>query len=99
MIGLPAAHLVVTQGEDLLSCYQFHTMAAKHWFCSRCGIHCFHQRRADAGQYAVNAACIDGVSPYSDFPELMVADGNNHPNDNGGKSGVAGWLRFEAAPG
>lgn len=98
MIGVPADHLTVTQGEDLLSCYQFHSMTAKHWFCSRCGIHCFHQRRADPNQFAINAACMAGVRLYADFPDLAVADGANHPRDNDGRSGVAGRLRFEPAP-
>ncbi|MFC4255131.1 GFA family protein [Altererythrobacter xixiisoli] len=98
MIGLPSDHLTVTQGEDLLRCYQFHSMTAKHWFCSRCGIHCFHQRRATPDQFAVNAACITGVRLYEDFPDLAVADGAHHPRDNDGKSGIAGRLRYESAP-
>lgn len=94
MIGVPIDALEVTGGEDLLNCYQFNTNVAKHWFCSRCGIHCFHQRRSDPGQYGVNAACA-GMSPYYDFPELPVSDGVNHPSD-GNRPRLAGWLRFEA---
>ena len=83
----------ITQGEELLSVYQFNTMAAKHHFCSRCGIHVFHRRRADPSQVGVNAACLDGVSPY-DFAEIPVMNGVNHPLDSG-QFRRAGTLRFE----
>lgn len=85
----------VTEGEELLATYQFHTNVAKHHFCSRCGIHLFHQRRFDPGLYAVNVAVLDGVSPY-DFEEVPVLDGENHPRDTGGSAlGIAGMMRFE----
>jgi len=94
MVGLPADRLEVTGGDEALSCYQFHTKVAKHYFCSRCGIHCFHQRRSDASQFAVNAACIEGISPYEDFPEVPVSNGRDHAFDNGGHWRRAGVLRF-----
>ena len=47
MVGLPRESLEVTAGQDVLSTYRFNTGVAQHHFCSRCGIHCFHQRRAD----------------------------------------------------
>lgn len=95
MIAAPGEALTITAGEDLLSVYRFNTMAAQHHFCSRCGIHVFHRRRADPSQVGVNAACLDGVSPY-DFAEVPVMDGVNHPLDSGGRFRRAGTLRFEA---
>ena len=95
MVGAPADALKLTAGEDLLSTYQFNTMAAKHHFCSRCGIHVFHRRRADPSQVGINVACLDGVSPY-DFAEVPVMDGRNHPLDTGGGFRRAGTVRFEA---
>ena len=87
----------VTEGEELLSVYQFHTKVAKHHFCSRCGIHLFHQRRFDPGLYAVNVAVLDGVSPY-DFAEVPVLDGENHPKDTGGgELRVAAVMRLDKA--
>ena len=74
----------VTEGEALLATYQFHSKVAKHHFCSRCGIHLFHQRRFDPDMYGVNVAVLDGVSPY-DFDEVALFDGANHPKDTGGK--------------
>lgn len=95
MVAAPGEGFRLDAGEDLLTVYRFNTRAAQHHFCSRCGIHVFHRRRADPGQVGVNAACLDGVSPY-DFAEVPVMDGLNHPLDNGGQFRRAGTLRFEA---
>ena len=87
--------IAVTEGEELLSTYEFHTKVAKHHFCSKCGIHLFHQRRFDPGLYAVNVAVLEGVSPY-DFDEVPVLDGENHPKDlGGGELQVAAVMRLE----
>ena len=93
MVGVALDGLTITSGEDHLTCYRFNTGAAKHFFCSTCGIHCFHQRRSAPDQYAINAACLEGVSPF-DFAEIVVTDGINHPNDNAGNWRIAGILRF-----
>ena len=81
------------QGEDALTSYRFHTGSAQHFFCSRCGIYTHHQRRSDQNLYAVNVACLDGVSPF-DFPDVPVMDGVNHTNDTGKPTRRAGTLRF-----
>jgi len=89
--------LTLLQGEDALTLYQFNTRSAKHYFCSKCGIYTHHQRRSNPDQYGVNAACLDGVSPF-DFTEVPVTDGVHHPSD--GKrsgTGVVGVLKFEPA--
>ncbi|MFC0387336.1 GFA family protein [Muricoccus vinaceus] len=80
-------------GEDRLSLYRFNTGTAKHWFCSVCGIYTHHQRRSDPRQFGINAACLEGVSPF-DFREVVVNDGVNHPSDGARGSGIAGTLRF-----
>lgn len=41
----------VQQGKDALTLYRFNTGEAKHYFCSRCGIYTFHQRRSVPNQY------------------------------------------------
>jgi hypothetical protein len=83
----------ITQGAELLTTCAFHTRAAKHHFCSVCGVYTHHQRRLDPNQYAINAACLDGVSPF-DFEEAPVIEGVNHPSDSDGKLHVIGTLRF-----
>ncbi len=90
--------LQVMQGADALTLYQFNTGEAKHYFCSRCGIYTFHQRRSSPHQYGVNVACIEGMSPF-DFQEVPVNEGRRHPKDHAGElPSVAGWLRYEANP-
>lgn len=91
--------ITVTHGQEALTLYQFHTQQAKHYFCSKCGIYTFHQRRSAPHQYGVNVACIEGMSPF-DFAEVPVSEGRSHPNDRmDGQAVVAGWLRYEANPG
>jgi len=86
--------LEILEGADALTEYRFNTGKAKHFFCSKCGIYTFHQRRSNSNQYGINVACLEGTSPF-DFPEVQVLDGqNNHPKDNGGKLELAGILRF-----
>ncbi|MEB0204618.1 GFA family protein [Pseudomonas sp. CCC3.1] len=95
-VSVDQQDIEVLQGKDALTLYQFHTHEAKHYFCSRCGIYTFHQRRSSPLQYGVNVACIEGMSPY-DFAEVPVSDGRMHPKDReGGGSRVAGWIRYQA---
>jgi hypothetical protein len=84
-----------TSGEELLTLYQFNTMQAKHYFCSKCGIYTHHQRRSNPDQYGINASCLEGVSPF-DFAEVPVNEGRTHPKDKstGARPDIAGWLRF-----
>ena len=88
--------LVVTKGEDKLTLYQFNTHTAKHYFCSSCGIYTHHQRRSNPEQFGVNAACLEGVSPF-DFEEVIVLDGIHHVKDAGEGRGPnrAGVLKFD----
>lgn len=87
--------ITILQGEDALTSYRFNTGVAQHFFCSRCGIFTHNQRRSNPNQYAVNVACLEGVSPF-DFAEVPVADGINHSKDTGKPSARAGTLRFIA---
>jgi hypothetical protein len=97
MVFAPLASIALTAGHELLGTYQFHSRTAKHHFCTRCGIHVYHQRRFDPALYAVNAACLEGISPY-DFAAVPVIDGANHPKDTGEPAmQVIGTLRFDRA--
>lgn len=95
MVMTEADGVKVLQGAETLSRYRFNTMVAEHFFCARCGVYTHHQRRSDQTSYAVNVACLDGVSPF-DFTEVPVNDGVNHPNDTGKPQRMAGTLRFIA---
>jgi hypothetical protein len=83
----------ITEGEDALTSYRFHTGTAQHFFCSRCGIYTHHQRRSDSSLHAVNVPCLDGVSPF-DFADVPVMDGINHTSDTGRPTRRAGTLRY-----
>ena len=78
--SVPLAGLKVVQGQDKLTLYQFNTMTARHYFCSRCGIYTHHQRRSTPNEYSVNIACLDGVNPF-DLGEVPTLDGMNHSKD------------------
>jgi hypothetical protein len=87
----------IERGADALTLYQFNTKVAEHWFCSRCGIYTHHRRRSDPTQFGINAACLDGVTPF-DFECVPVNDGKLHPSDRADRKGViVGYLRFEPA--
>ena len=94
-VSAPVGALEVVEGADVLTLYQFNTMEAKHWFCSRCGIYTHHQRRRYTDEYGVNVACLAGLSPF-DFEEVPVRQGPVDGQDATGKkpSGVAGWVKF-----
>lgn len=88
----------VTHGQEALTLYQFNTGQAKHYFCAKCGIYTFHQRRSSPEHYGVNVACIEGMSPF-DFAVVPVNEGRIHPKDRpAGGHDIAGWLRYEANP-
>ena len=53
MVDHPAA------GEQDLSCYNFNTGVAKHYFCRHCGIKSFYVPRSHPDGISVNARCID----------------------------------------
>jgi hypothetical protein len=89
----------ITRGEVSLATYRFNTKQAEHHFCKTCGIYTHHKRRSNPSQLGVNAACLEGVSPF-DFREVKVHDGQRHPGDNPTHTTyAAGILRFEPADG
>ena len=94
MFDVPLENLEATSGQEVLALYTFGSHQAKHRFCAKCGIHVFHRTRSDPDKFGLNAASLDGVSPY-DFVEVAVFDGVNHPGDTG-VSRYAGTMRFEA---
>jgi hypothetical protein len=89
---------VMAGSADSLTLYQFGSMTAKHYFCSKCGIYTHHQRRSNPAQYGINVACLEGVSPF-DFAEVPVNDGVAHPNDTAADGPrIDGILRYERKP-
>ena len=75
-------HLIVTKeqfrllsGDASLTLYEFNTRAAKHLFCSRCGVKSFYIPRSHPDGYSVNARCLDPGSVRS--IRLQPFDGKN----------------------
>ena len=80
VVSAQLADLKITSGEQALTLYQFNTKAAKHYFCSKCGIYTHHQRRSNPQQYAINVGCLEGIDPFALEP-VPVRDGIHHPAD------------------
>lgn len=77
---VPVSALRVVEGQDALTLYQFNTRVAKHYFCSKCGIHTHHQLRSNPQMYGVNVGCLEGVDPFL-LDDVPVYDGVHHPLD------------------
>ena len=71
---------ILTQGQDKLKLYQFHTNVAKHYFCSICGIYTHHNPRSNPLMTGFNLGCIDKIDTFN-LKEISVNDGFNHPLD------------------
>jgi hypothetical protein len=56
---VPKSRFRLLSGEEALTTYQFNTRAAKHLFCSICGIKAFYVPRSHPDGYSVNARCLD----------------------------------------
>jgi hypothetical protein len=78
---VPLSGLRVVEGAEVLRAYQFNTMAAKHYFCSKCGIYTHHVRRINPNEYGYNIGCLEGVNPF-DLGQVPTLDGVHHPLDN-----------------
>jgi len=59
-------HLLVTrdafrlvEGQDAITTYTFNTGAAKHHFCSHCGVKSFYVPRSHPNGVSVNVHCLD----------------------------------------
>ena len=62
-------HLIVAKaqfrlvmGADTLTDYRFNTGAARHLFCSVCGIKSYYVPRSHPDGYSVNARCLDDIA-------------------------------------
>jgi len=53
------AQFKLLQGEESLALYTFNTGAAKHYFCSVCGVKSFYKPRSHPEGISVNVRCID----------------------------------------
>lgn len=56
---VPKSRFNLLSGADALTTYTFNTGAAKHLFCSVCGIKSFYIPRSHPDGFSVNARCLD----------------------------------------
>ncbi len=63
MVKVHESKFELISGEDSLTEYQFHTMTARHFFCSRCGIYPFHRKRVTPDYFGVNVFCLNEFDP------------------------------------
>lgn len=56
---VPASRFRLVKGEEQLSCYEFNSGIAKHYFCRRCGIKPFYIPRSNPDGVDVNVNCLD----------------------------------------
>ena len=56
---VPAERFVLLAGRDDLTTYTYNTHAAKHYFCSHCGVKSFYIPRSHPDGVSVNVRCID----------------------------------------
>lgn len=75
MAAVPLDNLKIIKGNHDLSCYQWNTKVAEHYFCRKCGIYTHHKRRSNPNQYGINIACLEGVDPFS-YTEVPIGNGN-----------------------
>ena len=71
---------ILTQGQDKLKLYQFHTNVAKHYFCSICGIYTHHNPRSNPKMTGFNLGCVDEIDTF-ELNEIGLNNGLNHPLD------------------
>jgi hypothetical protein len=74
---VPPENFRLLSGSEHLGTYQFGTMAAKHHFCTVCGIHTFTRPRAAPDLYTVNVRCLDDVDLANLGCEIVKFDGQN----------------------
>lgn len=64
--------------EGDLSCYQFGSKVASHYYCKHCGVYTFHKTLRNPDEYRVNLGCIDDIDIF-ELP-ISVMDGKSLPD-------------------
>ena len=77
MKPLPKEKFTLIQGDEFLNSYKWNKKIAEHFFCKTCGVYTHHKRRRDPTQFAVNIACIDGLTMPREG-QISWTKGSNH---------------------
>lgn len=73
---VPASRFRLLQGQDRLATYTFNTGAAKHLFCSACGIKSFYVPRSNPDGFSVNLRCLDDPKDFAEV-KIVAFDGRD----------------------
>ena len=74
-------NLMAIKGAGALKTHTFNTHAAKHSFCSKCGIYTHHPRRSEPSEYDFKIACDEG-DKTGDYAAIAYLDRRDrHPKD------------------
>jgi len=65
-IIVPATRFRLTSGHEKLTAYSFNTGAAKHLFCSICGVKSFYLPRSNPDGFSVNLRCLDDPKVFAE---------------------------------
>ncbi len=68
---VPASRFRLLAGEQALTEYRFGTGAARHLFCSRCGVKSFYVPRSHPDGFSVNARCVS-LEDHPSIHELVA---------------------------
>lgn len=75
---VPRDAFQVISGEETLACYRFGTRAARHYFCSTCGVAPYYVARSHPDKIDVNARCLDPADGLDlEAVERVAFDGQN----------------------
>src|ERR1700684_4474667 len=70
-----SAASTLRNSDRKLTNYTFETGAAKHFFCSVCGIKSFYVPRSHPDGYSVNFRCLNAEEFRSETDQLHIRDG------------------------
>jgi hypothetical protein len=73
-IIIPQARFRLISGHDKLTSYSFNTGAAKHLFCSLCGVKSFYVPRSNPDGFSVNLRCLDDPRSFAEV-RIVSFDG------------------------
>lgn len=74
---VPEKDFRLIEGRRDTTTYRFGTGAARHIFCSQCGIKCFYKPRSHPDGVSINLRCLD--EGHGLEVVIVAFDGRNHP--------------------
>ena len=74
---VPDAAFTLLEGRRDTTTYRFGTGAARHIFCTQCGIKSFYKPRSHPNHVSINYRCLD--EGHGLEASIVPFDGKNHP--------------------